>query len=136
MEPLELVRALLGDPLSSALFSAASFLTGLLLGNWIAIGRDKRKEFNETARLIRAGFLRRRDKPTPYDPTPSLVELDLFMQQLPRMRRQGFRMALDRYDRAKKAAYSQEKEYGQVFYRDTRDITRCIDAILAYTRLR
>lgn len=39
-------------------YGAISFLTGTLFGHWLAIGRDKRKEFNEISRPIRLGLLK------------------------------------------------------------------------------
>src|SRR5690606_31163438 len=35
------------NSMATGLVSFLTFLLGLLLGNWLAIGRDKRKEFNE-----------------------------------------------------------------------------------------
>lgn len=40
------------------LISVITFVLGLLAGNWLALGRDKRKEFNETAEPVRL-FLKR-----------------------------------------------------------------------------
>jgi hypothetical protein len=33
-------------------FSILTFLLGLILGHWLALGRDKRKEFNEASSRI------------------------------------------------------------------------------------
>lgn len=43
-----------GNPLS---FGIINFLLGLLVGHWLAIGRDKRKEFNQAAMPIRTALL-------------------------------------------------------------------------------
>jgi hypothetical protein len=34
---------------NAPIFSILTFLIGLLVGNWLSIGRDKRKEFNDIA---------------------------------------------------------------------------------------
>ena len=39
-------------------YGAVSFLTGTLFGHWLAIGRDKRKEFNDVAIPIRHAILK------------------------------------------------------------------------------
>jgi hypothetical protein len=43
--------------LNNQLISVLTFLLGLVLGHWLAIGRDKRKEFNAAAERFYAHFL-------------------------------------------------------------------------------
>jgi len=136
MEPLELVRVLLSDPVYSAGVSTTAFLTGILIGNWIAIGRDKRKEYNEAAEPIRSIFLMFREHPTRSYGEPTVVEVDRLMQRSPRRKRRGLSMALDRYKRAKKDAYYQDTTDGEWFYRDTHEVRRSIEEILSYTNPR
>lgn len=42
--------------LDSSVTSFLTFLLGLALGHWLAIGRDKRKEFNAAAQKFHAAF--------------------------------------------------------------------------------
>ena len=42
--------------MDNPLVSALTFLLGLALGHWLAVGRDKRKEFNAAAEKFRATF--------------------------------------------------------------------------------
>lgn len=46
---------------NGAVISLATFLIGLFFGNWQAIGRDKRKEFNEAVLPIRINLFKQLD---------------------------------------------------------------------------
>jgi hypothetical protein len=48
-------------------------LIGLLIGNRMAIGRDRRKEFNSFIEPIRILLLRERERPTPYSTIPDKI---------------------------------------------------------------
>lgn len=133
MEPFETIRLTLSDPVTSALVSAASFLVGVLLGNWTAIGRDKRKEFNEAAAVVRKAYLGHRRDLRPGHIPPSIIELDALELRLPRRSREGFRMAVKRYQEAKKAAEYRDS-LGDLHYRDTTAIARCLDVLLVYAK--
>jgi hypothetical protein len=62
----------------SELLSLLTFLLGLVLGNWLAIGRDKRQEFNEAVSPIRRWLIEEMKRPTSYGPWPSDHEVDRF----------------------------------------------------------
>jgi len=66
----------------TGLVSFLTFLLGLILGHWLALGRDKRKEFNEAVAPIRNWLLTEQNGPSPYNKRPSLHEIDLFLHYL------------------------------------------------------
>lgn len=90
---------------------------GLLVGNRLALDRDKRKEFNAAAQPIRAWLLKELEHPSPYTHSPNVVEVDAFVSCLPFWKRRGFRKALDRQDCARAVAGGRGST-GEVFYRD------------------
>jgi len=118
------------DPLFVNLLT---FAAGLLLGHWLSLGRDKRKEFNEVAQRVRAVFLGERESPSPYRKPVSSEDIDLFTQVLPTWKRQGFRRALGRYNQAKKSAETQN-ECGEVLYSSTDAIKEAAEHVLSYTK--
>lgn len=117
------------------LLNLVMFLAGLLVGNRLAIGRDKRKEFNETAQPIRAWILREVEQPSPYTPRPNTVEIDAFISNLPFWKRSGFRRVDKRQKSARKDATEQGLA-GCVFYKDDNHIKEGLNKLLRYTKRR
>ncbi len=103
--------------MTATLISFLTFLLGLLLGNWLAIGRDKRKEFNDAVAPIRSWLLMQRDELSPYNKSPSRNEIDLFVHCLKPWQRASFRRHLENYRAACQNAMYQDAA-GQAFYRN------------------
>jgi len=57
--------------MEAALVSLLTFFLGLILGHWLAIVRDKRKEFNKAVTPVRNWLLRAKDSPNPSTRWPS-----------------------------------------------------------------
>jgi hypothetical protein len=103
--------------MTTTLTGLLTFFLGLLLGNWLALGREKRKEFNEAVAPVRSWLLMQRDELSPYNKIPSRDELDLFVHHLSPWQRSSFRRNLENYRAACQRAMYQD-EAGQVWYRD------------------
>lgn len=121
--------------MASVLVSFLTFLLGLLLGNWLAIGRDKRKEFNEAAAPIRGWLLRAKDDPNPYTAWPSAQELDRFVHYLWPWQKARFARRLARY-RSLHASAQVQDAAGQMFYGDVSEIRRELNGLFKYTAAR
>lgn len=121
--------------MTTILVSLLTFLLGLILGHWLAIGRDKRKEFNKALEPIRVWLLRAKDSPSPYTEWPSEEELDRFIHYLRPWQRASFQKHLGRY---KELHHSQQVQdsYGQVSYRNDMEIRHELYNLFKYTRRR
>lgn len=119
--------------MNSVLLNIITFLVGLLLGNRLAIGRDKRKEFNEAAKPIRTWLLRELKKPSPLRPPPNMAEIDAFVSCLSFWKRRGFREAYKRQNCARRDAMEHDS-VGQVSYKDDNHIKEALNVLLRYTK--
>ena len=106
-----------------------TFLGGLLLGNWLAISRDRRKEINEAAHTIHTTLLRRGG----LDP----IDADLYLQMLPFYHRWRFRRAVERLQKANED-YQPDPTFGTPVFTASAHTERraSIDALLRHTRWR
>lgn len=121
--------------MNSVLISLLTFLLGLLVGNRLAIDRDKRKEFNEAAQPIRAWLLNEVVHPSPYMHRPNVVQIDTFVSCLPFWKRRSFRKVYKRQDCARQDAVEKDS-MGSIFYKDDSYIKECLNALLPYTEKR
>lgn len=75
-------------------WSALSFCLGLILGHWLAIGRDNRKEFNDAAAPVRAWVTRQMAfEGVDLFPFPPLHETDAFLVRLSPRKQVKFKSA-------------------------------------------
>lgn len=117
------------------LLSLFTFFAGLLLGNRLAIGRDKRKEFNNVAQPIRAWLLDEIENPSPYNKRLTPIEIDPFVNCLPVWKRSTVRAAYECQDRARNDAEIRSAT-GEVSYGDDVVIKMSLQSCLRYTRRR
>ena len=121
--------------MTSGLISFLTFLLGLLLGNWLAIGRDKRKEFNEAGAPIRGWLLKAKDKPSPFGRWPTDQEIDRFIHCLSPWRRSSFVKHLSDY-RALHHSVQVTDAAGQVSYIVDAGVRRKLNELFRYTKPR
>jgi len=121
--------------MATGLVSFLTFLLGLLLGNWLAIGRDKRKEFNEAGSPIRGWLLRAKDSPDPYSRWPTDQEIDRFVHCLMPWQRSRFLAHLETYRSLHQSVQVQDGA-GQVSYSDDTGIRYELGELFRYTRPR
>lgn len=119
--------------MTTTLIGFLTFLLGLLLGNWLAIGRDKRIEFNEAAAPIRGWLLNSKDSPAPSTPWPTEQQRDLFISCLPWWHRTSFRTNWDLYVQVHNAAMEQNPTTGEMLYRSDSEIKEQLAKLLAFT---
>lgn len=118
--------------METALLSILTFLLGLILGHWLAIGRDKRKEFNEAVAPVREWLLRAKDSPSPYTGWPSEQELDRFMHYLRPWNRRSFQKRLSHYRELHHSQQVQDS-YGQASYQNDTEIRHELSELFNYT---
>src|ERR1019366_946348 len=100
-----------------------------LLGNWLAIGRDRRKEINDAALKIHVTLL----KGGRLDP----IDADLYLQMLPLWPRWRFRRAVERHQKAT-ADHQYDPSYGTAVFTASAaaELKSSTDALLGHTRWR
>jgi len=112
----------------------ATGLIGLFVGNWLAIGRDKRKEFNAIAKRITRVLLNAREQLYPDAEWPDKIDIPFFREGLPLWRRRRFDAALCTYKQASSDDNTTEDEYGDISYKDPKLVAHHIDKVLKLTR--
>lgn len=118
--------------MNPVLISLLTFFLGLLLGHWLAIGRDKRKEFNDANFPIRSWLLEEKDGPACYSKWPSVVEFDRFMFLLPFWKRWLFKKHLDVYKELHQSNRIQDG-FGSCSYSDDKEIKKVLNKLFGYT---
>lgn len=109
-----------------------TFLLGLVAGHWFALGRDRRKERNDTVAPIREWLLGEVEAPSAYHKRPTLADRDAFLQCLSARERRRFSDAFIALNHAE-ACERQQDEVGQVSYRDPDRVRRAANECLRFT---
>lgn len=124
-------------PVGAALWGFFCLTIGALLGHWLSLGRERRKERNEVAQRIRGALLRNRDEPDLEDELPGPADIDLLAQMLPRRSQQGFRKAAAEYQKKARETHPLRVERAignMVVLHDPKGVVAAIDTLLPYTR--
>lgn len=118
---------------NAELFTALGFLVGLLLGNWLALGREKRREFNDAALPIPKWLLGEIQTPSPVSRPPADIEFDLFIQCLPIWKRRSFSRAYENQKQEREKAIARNS-VGGIFYSEAGFIVEALCKCLPYTQ--
>ena len=113
-----------------------TFLLGLLLGHWLRIEGDKRKEFNEVALRIRialkSSLADNGRCPAGIDPK----DMELFSHLLRWWQKSSFIKAWASYEAECKNCQTQDAVYGSVEYQKTERLEKLLQHVICFTALR
>ena len=114
----------------------ASLILGIILGNWLAIGRDKRKEFNEVADVVHLKLkkeLKNVGETGALVSGPTAKDFENFKRRLPFFKKKNFTKALEKYRVNKTMDNWAHDEYNQPFYKDSKMVSESIEGLLKFT---
>jgi len=115
----------------AAVVSLLTFLFGLIIGNRLAISRDRRREFNSFVQPIRSWLLSELEEPSRNRKTPSKIEMDNFIHCLTIRKRKKFQTYLTEFGKIKEKN-SCVNEVGQVFYQNKEEIKTIVKKCIYY----
>lgn len=120
---------------NAELFGLLTFFIGLGFGHWLALGRDRRQEFNDAAVPIREWLLTEIKRPSPFVAPPSDLQIDTFIHCLPFWKRRGFRSAYAEQEREREK-FSTRDSLGEVLYAEDKSIVEALRKCIPYTKRR
>lgn len=105
---------MLDELLQSPALPLLTFLLGLVIGHWLAINRDQRKEYNELVTPLRKKVSAEAKSPSPMIVAISRDDAYAIRARFNVVRRVNFMKACDRYWKAKED--TKQDEFGQSFH--------------------
>ena len=106
------------------------------LGNWIAIAKAKRREFNEAANPMRAYLLAEIKQIGSGGRSPTSAERNFFLSKLSWIARRRFENAYKRQRVERGNSFRQDLTTGEYFYENTDRIVKYLKQCLPYTNPR
>jgi hypothetical protein len=118
-------------------FSLVSVFVGLLIGNWLAIGRDKRKEFNNISLDLFTSLSRQLEHGRYITPADTAVCL-LIEPHIPIYKRGLFRKCVRSYENAQQGISTYEPATGTVTFDEEKlkHLASCAKKLLSYVKRR
>ena len=117
----------------SIALTSIGVLIGYLVGNRLAIDRDRRREYNNLIEPIRITLLNARNHPTSNFKEPIYI---LVREKLPFWKRKGFDRAVENYKKSKSDDNRDPDGMGGFSYKDTESIVHAINDLLGYVKPR
>ena len=117
----------------SVIVGLITFFLGLILGHRLTLGRDKRKEFNVIVIPIRGYLMDVKHDPRPVHKTPSKMEIDRFIRELPFWRRKTFNLKWNQYIKEAGEDIGRDS-YGGTSYKHPETISSHADGLLKFTK--
>lgn len=123
-------------PTEIALLNVASLFIGFLIGNYLAIGRDRRREFNALIDPIRAKLFFERKYPGTDSGLIVGFTFVAIRERLLFWKRKGFDIAIDNYKKSKGVDNQERDTMGGFSYKDRAIIVHAIDDLMKYLKPR
>ncbi len=119
----------------SVALSLITGLVGYLIGNRLAIDRDKRREFNDLVDPIRRDLFSVRNCPSSSNLRGAyLITFSLICDKLPFWKRRGFDRAVKNYEKSKSDENRNPDGMGGFSYKNTDRIIRAVNDLLKYLK--
>lgn len=116
--------------------SLVTFLLGLLIGHWLRIEGDKRKEFNEVALRIRVALKSSLFGDGHCHAGVKREDMELFSHLLRWWQKNGFIKAWASYEDECKNCQIQDPVYGSTVYQKTERLEKLLEQVICFTALR
>ena len=113
----------------------ACTLIGFLLGNWLAIGRDRRKEWNDLINPVRVILIKELTSPGIFEGVDA-ISLALICERLPKWKTESFTRAIEAYGKSRGKENIGRDDMGGWFYKDKALISHAAINLLEYLKLR
>lgn len=111
-------------------------LIGFLIGNRLAIGRDRRHEFNRLIDPVRHDLLGMRNCPTSNLKGSWMITFTLIREKLPFWKRKGFDRAIENYKKSRSDENRDPNGMGGFSYKDSAKIVHAVNDILRFVKPR
>jgi len=126
----------------SIVYGIIGTIIGVLIGNRLALGRERRKEFNELIDPVRTALLRQRNHPRRREIVDDII-LFKTREMLPFWKRNGFDWAIEQYKKSKETYHKNlipngmgGFEEGEKAIEDKAAISHSADRLLKYLKPR
>ena len=103
-------------------------------GHRLALGRDRRKEFNEAAQPVLVWLLRQESDPSCFTRAPSQLEMHTFVSCLSSQKRSEFNAALA--DFRSVCGETEQNSHGELSYDDPERVRAHAHKLLPFTERR
>jgi hypothetical protein len=119
---------------ASPIFSIITGIIGFLFGHYLALGRDKRKEFNEMVMPIYRDLLTIRNQPHLSLAGTWEIDISVIREKLPFWERKRLDIAIENYKKSKSYNNQKPNEFGGFMYKDTKIIVNTVNDLLKYLK--